>query len=115
VLLPSPNSACSPVVVPSLADESKLYYKVFGSNLTADFGFSSRLHQNLYDTAGEIPYDSSANILSFVTQLHSARAQVVSQKSTASTTAGDYAWLLQVIYSLPSKCCISQTTSNKTL
>lgn len=81
VLLPSQNE--SPVVVPSLAEEKKLYY------------------QHLMDTADAIPVDNQVNIITYITQLYSARAQVAAQISSASLkppSAADFAWLYQHLY-----------------
>lgn len=81
VLLPS--QADSPVIVPSFAEEKKLYY------------------QNLMDTADTIPVEKGVNILTHITQLYSARAQVAAHISSASLkepSAGDYAWLYQHLY-----------------
>jgi hypothetical protein len=43
-----------------------------------------------------VPVDNQVNILTYVTQLHSARAQVAAQIAAASPSASDYAWLYQV-------------------
>jgi hypothetical protein len=54
------------------------------------------------DTADAILVDNEVNILTYITQLYSARAQVAAQISSASLkapTAGDFAWLYQVTYS----------------
>ena len=51
------------------------------------------------DSADTIPVDNQVNILTYITQLYSARAQVAAQISSASLkapAAGDYAWLYQV-------------------
>ncbi len=51
------------------------------------------------DTADAIPVDNQVNILTYITQLYSARAQVAAQISSASLKApdaSDYAWLYQV-------------------
>jgi hypothetical protein len=97
VLLP-PQSE-SPVVVPSLADEKKMYYEVaIHTILTFATAPQNTLHfdQNLIETAEVVPVDNQVNILTYVTQLHSARAQVAAQIAAASPSASDYAWLYQV-------------------
>jgi hypothetical protein len=48
------------------------------------------------ETAEVVPVDNQVNILTYVTQLHSARAQVAAQIAAASPSACEYAWLYQV-------------------
>ena len=53
------------------------------------------------DTADAIPVEKGVNILTHITQLYSARAQVAAHISSASLkepSAGDYAWLYQVLH-----------------
>jgi hypothetical protein len=53
------------------------------------------------DTADAIPVEKGVNILTHITQLYSARAQVAAHIASASLkepSAGDYAWLYQVLH-----------------